>query len=313
MKITILSRVDYAGSGFKMYEALLQHTNHDVDCFTGKGPNRFDVERGKIIREENRKIAQDRVDASDIIHLKGDWPHNGKYLGLTLPDKPIVITVSGSLFRLSKDGGRERYRFDQYANCTVKTAFSPDLCYPEFTDIWIPHPIQTEDVPVTWRHREVPLFLHTPTNRGLKNTAFVKEVFRALRSMIPCETMILDNVSFKEVMDVKKRTTIFFDQFRQGLYANSAVEAMAYGVPVAAYLSDQAKEQVHDRLHSCPVISMPLDVGLWAKSIVDMVTDEGWMKILSMKSRMWAEKVHSYQAVAKQLDSIYQNIYDGSK
>ena len=76
MKITMLSKIDYAGSGHKLCEAINTYTNHDIKIFTGKYHNPFGhPDNSKWIAKE----VQRRIDSSDIVHLKGDWPPEVKY------------------------------------------------------------------------------------------------------------------------------------------------------------------------------------------------------------------------------------------
>lgn len=105
MRVVILSKKDYAGSGFKMYEALLRYSDIQVSMYRFSSHNRYGHEQGLLVSEHNLKQVQLDVDMADIIHLKGDWPHDGSYCGVDLRDKPVVISVSGGLFRKKIHGG----------------------------------------------------------------------------------------------------------------------------------------------------------------------------------------------------------------
>ena len=160
MRITILSKIDYAGSAYKLCEALLRHTDHDVNLYSGKPEN-----NGSNCDKTSFKCLQ-RVN-SDILN-KGDGLG---YLSLQIPDKPIVLTTSGSFFRKKMYGGIGRYSNDDYGRATLKTSFETE------NHIWTPQPIDSDDKPMIWNMHKKPYFLHIPSSPEMKGTEFVQEVF----------------------------------------------------------------------------------------------------------------------------------------
>lgn len=292
MKITMLSEIDYAGSGHKLCEAIRKNTKHDIEIFTGRYYNPY---RHPDNSKWNPRQVQQIINDSDIVHLKGDWPPKNGYLGMNILHKPIVVTVSGSHFRKKKYGGHEKFDIQEYSCATVRTAFTPDLCYEDF--IWTPHPIDAERVKIEWFNGS-PQMLHMPSRPEVKGAEFIKQVFSELEKKgIKC--LITSNVSHAESVRLKQQATIYFDQFEVGFYGNSAIEAMQHGIPVAAWLDVDMPE--------CPVITERKgDVDAWVKRILTILG--GDMKIDSVESRFWCLGTHSYKAVAKQWDEIYNNI-----
>ena len=74
MIITMITKADFAGSGHKTVEAIKRHTDHDIEVFTKRYNARLGHPRGDIITSSNWQSIQDRIDRSDVVHLKGDWP-----------------------------------------------------------------------------------------------------------------------------------------------------------------------------------------------------------------------------------------------
>ena len=107
MKITLLSEIDYAGSAHKLWEAISRHTDHDIEIYTGKYYNPYKHPSHSTWAKDK---VQARIDASDIIHLKGDFLPRDGYLGLRIMHKPVIVTVSGSHFRKRGHGGHGRAR-----------------------------------------------------------------------------------------------------------------------------------------------------------------------------------------------------------
>jgi len=299
MKITILSETDYAGSGFKLYEALKR--SMDIRMFAEKYYNPFNHPE---LPHSTKRDIQRRVDQSDIVHLKGDFPPNDVYMGIKIAHKPIIVSVSGSLFRKKKYWGFEKYNFSDYDKAKIKTAFTPDLLYPGFSNLWTPHPIDSKDKAIEWKRSAHPVLMHTPTSKEKKDTAFIQAVFSKISRRMRVETVVLEKVPFKRVLEERKEATIFFDQFKVGFYGNSAIEAMQYGIPVAAWISPMAIEQ--GRLTNCPVISDVKSVDIWAKMIEQMI--DGDLEGISVRTKEWCDKVHSYEAIAKLWKGIYESI-----
>jgi len=319
MRITILSKIDYAASGHKMCEALQKHTDHDVEIWTGdkrlypltnlkeelmnrrfRHPNKTNV-----VNPFTRRRVQDRVDASDIVHVKGDWPAVDGYLGLKISHKPVIQTTSGSSFRKRIFGGREKWIPNDYKEVTLRTAFEPDLLYADYGDVWIPHPIDSVGKENLWKDSGPIVLMHSPTNRKVKGTWFVESVFEKLKQKYDMECVILENMLFEDVVEERKRATIFFDQFLVGFYGNSALEAMQHGIPVAAWISDMAVTKARGALDGCPVITNRIVADEFAGVIYNLL-EYNKIKEISLKTKEWCDNVHSYQAVAKKCDQLYK-------
>lgn len=295
MKITMLSRIDYAGSGHKLCEAIRLHTEHDIKIFTGDYYNPY---RHPDNSRWDRKEVQQRIDSSDIVHLKGDWPPKDGYLGFKIMHKPIVITVSGSHFRKKWLGGYERYKIEEYKPAILRTAFTPDLCYDGFSDIWTPHPVDSSKLKRGWEPTDLPILMHIPTRREVKGTDFVFDVFGKLKERMKVETLVIENVPFKKVIEERKRATIYFDQFTVGFYGNSAIEAMAYGIPVAAWIRHEALQK------NCPVITEEKNADKWADKIEGILKNS--MIHRSIQTKIWCDEKHSYESVARQWNDLYE-------
>ena len=309
MKITMLSVKDYAGSGQKLCDAIKRHTDIDIDFYCQLPLKKYGHTGGKLIGKENRKDIQERIDTSDIIHIKGDWPAKNFYCGFHIGHKPIVQTVGGSFFRKVKYGGLGKYNPADYKLPVLKTAFTPDLCYPEYSGVWTPHPIDSENKPKLGYALGENIFLHCPTHRIRKNTTFFIELMNVMRerNKIDFEASIIENVSQAQVLSRIRSAKIFFDQFRVGFYGNAALEAMQYGIPTACWISKMAIEQAGGLLDGCPVITdLERNVTIWERMIYDVL--ENNYNDLSERTKKWCTEVHGYGAVAKMWTLLYQKL-----
>jgi len=293
MKITILSFMDFCGSGYKIYECLKPF--HDIEIFTGRSQNPFRHKMGEFVTIKHRERIQSRCDASDVIHLKGDFPpiiYEQRW-GIKF-NRPIVITTTGSFFRKKSHGGFATYPTFLYKG--LKTSSDTGLLYPEYSDIWTPLPINCKNEPNLFRQGNI--LTHSPSDKNKKNTSFVYKLFDEVSSRRNIEIDIIENVSFENALERRKKSTIFFDQFKVGFYGNSALEAMQWGIPVACYLLPSK------HLAGCPIIDLPLVVDKWADEVCKILDSD--MTELSKRTKQWCDDVHSYEAVAKRFTEIYQ-------
>ncbi len=122
----------------------------------------------------------------------------------------------------------------------------------------------------------------------------------------------------------KQHAGLFFDQAGRhrvldlgiediiGWYGNAAVEAMAFGIPTVAHLSQSACEQAAAAgadLSDNPVINIARD----RRSMIDAFRDYAGGSFehraeISRKTRAYAESFHGNEACAKRLAAIYANL-----
>lgn len=136
---------------------------------------------------------------------------------------------------------------------------------------------------------------------------------------------IIEEVSRVECLARKARSNLFFDQAGResvdllgtdvviGWYGNSALEAAVHAIPTIAHLSGEVFEgarrrgmEVKDR---CAIIHTPLrpdgieqTLG-WHFSLSRAGGTE-----LSRRVREWVEEFHSQEAVARELQVVYEGL-----
>lgn len=250
--------------------------------------------------KKHNKI-QKEIDRADIIHVKGDLTWTDSYPGIKhypsvrINHKPIIVTLSGTLTRGEKFGGLLQCNRQTYQHAKIVTAIEPDLMH-DWVDYLTYYPIRR--VEPLWKQSDPPILQHIPSDRIGKGTKFLLEVLEKLNKKVTFE--LHENITYREVLEVKKRATLFFDQFRCGWYGNNAVEAMNYGVPVATWISDFSRRSVGEP----PIITSNGGAEDWAKEI-DKILDSD-MTELSRQTKEYCDEYHSYEAVAKQWNGIYK-------
>ena len=303
MKITMLSVSDWAGSGFKTAQAIARHTSHDIHLISAKG-NAWGHERQDLLTKRNKKKFQDRINESDIIHLKGDWPPQPRYIGLDIRGKKTIVTTSGGFARKRRYGGQERFTMNEYKSADLRTSFTPDLLYPEYGNTWTPHPIDSDDTPNIWEPSDPPIIAHSPSDRRVKDTDFLLKCLEKLKKYCKFELDIIEKVPFDECVERKREATIFADSFKQGFYANSALEAMQYGIPTVCWISPLSYRQGPQELRLCPVQTTSKTVDDFVGLFKTLLTTD--LEGLSKQTKRWCDEVHGYKRIARMWDHLYK-------
>jgi hypothetical protein len=85
-----------------------------------------------------------------------------------------------------------------------------------------------------------PVVVHAPTHRGAKGTRFLVGALDRLRAEgVPHELVLVEGMTRDEARRAYERADLVVDQLLAGWYGGLAVEAMALGKPVVAYLRDE--------------------------------------------------------------------------
>ena len=247
MKVTVLSRIDFAGTGYRLAQAVRRASGNtiDIEAITrAEGVGKFDIKTGPSYLRVGPDVVERRIDSSDIILFSGDWAYTDNWEGIKLPEDRIKIYYYiGSFFRR----GREKevsfalHELEDYV-AHYHAAGSPDLLYNEQIRLveipWL-------DFSYTWKQPKglfkKPKFnvLHVPSDPLKKGTDVVKEAMEKVLSWrddvnFTCVT----DISHKEMMKLKQSAHLYIDQMLLPVYGTAAVEAMSMGIPVVNWSED---------------------------------------------------------------------------
>jgi hypothetical protein len=322
MKIIVLSKHDFSGSAWRIVEAVRKHTELSPIHIV-KNRHRFGYPTDYVLSSPNRRIVKELLKEADIVHFKGSELPIRQWLGMKIsPKAKIIITVAGSGFRrLSPENpnpspiARSWFSFKQYIELTnFRTAMTPDLNYPEFKSVFIPQLIDSENVPNCWippNGKFVIGYYPAINRKGFES--HMSPVFTRLeKEGYKFEKVPTVNMSHRQSVEVKKRMTVFIDQIAAtGCYGSSAIEAMQFGVPVIAYISEEAKQRSQsEEFKISPVLNPGYNVeGLYflLKQILDGKID---LQPISIQTKQYCNNFHGYSQGAKTWGEIYKKVLD---
>ena len=330
-KILLISLTDFAGSGYRIKESVNLTSNNDVEylclfptkwhaqfkrypaLYKERPDGEFSINKDDIFR------VQQMIDDADILHFKGDNPPYEEFIQeCKIPmDKPILLSVSGSIFRRDtngldfdgiEDSAKGEYDFQEYIDVTTyRTAINPDLNYPEFKADYVPFAHDTRNIKNVWSMGDEIIVSHSPSCMRKKGTsALIGAVNRLRRKGYNIRADVIMGESHEKCLERKAKSTIFYDQNRYGSYGNAAVEAMSMGIPTITYMPESSVRQSQGRLENIPLVNGGQTDESLANAIENMINSD--MEQLSKDTKEWCDNEHSYETVGKLWCDIYEKM-----
>ncbi len=84
-----------------------------------------------------------------------------------------------------------------------------------------------------------PVILHAPSDEGVKGSSYVIQAIERLKQRHELEFVLVKGLPHAEAMKLYRDADLVIDQLLAGWYGAFAVELMAMGKPVAAYIRDE--------------------------------------------------------------------------
>jgi glycosyltransferase involved in cell wall biosynthesis len=240
-----------------------------------------------------------------FIQYQGDDARQGDYC---LQNFQITIANRVGPEYYNKDSDdlkRKRIKF--YSSYAHKIyALNPDLLHvlPESASFlpyshislsdWSPQFTQKEDRPLR--------IGHAPSHRAAKGTDLVIDAIEKLkREGYNFELVLIEGLSNSDAKEIYKTIDVLIDQLFAGWYGGLAVEAMALGKPVIAYIRQNDLKFIPKQMsEDLPIVrAEPSTIYDVLKQILNLSRDQLLDK--AMLSRQYVEKWHNPITIAKQL------------
>ena len=306
IKVTILSKWDWAGSGMRIVNAVRRAANGTIDIeaiteFEGQGTPKYYIPTGPSVQRVGIEVAQDRLSRSDIVHFKGDWPVGSEFAGVSLPESAKrVYTVSGSTFRQPGDGltpevARGAYPIEAF-KADYLSAITPDLCYTsDWT--WMGH--CNDHFEYVWKPADKFRIMHIPSDPKKKGTDLIGEAIKLL-NRDDIEYICESGISYEKMINLKKTAHLYIDQMVIWAYSLASVEAMSYGIPVLSGIDPSLYPD------DCPVVYPEQRTAKEIAKVIESILDWEYLRKLSDATFEYCKNVHGN--MGKEWVSVYKSL-----
>jgi glycosyltransferase involved in cell wall biosynthesis len=149
--------------------------------------------------------------------------------------------------------------------------------------------------------------LHAPSHRGAKGTDVILSALEVLKEAgYVFELILVEGISNVEARKIYSNADILIDQLFAGWYGGLAVELMALGKPVIAYLRDEDLRFIDPNMRDAlPIVrACPETVSKVLRAVLEMPRRE--LVALGRRSRAFVERWHDPEQIASMIKRDYE-------
>lgn len=239
---------------------------------------------------------------TDIFHF---------YFGLTLVPKSVQFPLLRAMrkpsvmhFLGSDIRGRPKddLRWARRAGAVVVGSYDAIRWVPEAHVI--PPGIDVSSIePSPPVDREHPVVLHAPSSRSRKGT---DEVVAAAQKL-GLNLELVEGVDHRAAFERYRAADLVVDQLNAGWYGMFAIEAMALGKPVVAFLHEEATRRTEEAFGiEVPIVHATKET--LAEVLQRLVSDPAELQRIGAASRAYVERVHDLSVVGDRLVDLYAGL-----
>ena len=148
-----------------------------------------------------------------------------------------------------------------------------------------------------------PLILHAPSSRRRKGTEHVVAACEGLDA----DLEIVEGLHHEEAFARYRAADVVVDQLNAGWYGLLAIECLALGKPVVAFLHEEAVRRT-ERAFGVRVPLVSATAETLRERLRPLVADAALRRQLGAASRAYAERVHDVERVADRLLDLYARL-----
>lgn len=195
-------------------------------------------------------------------------------------------------------------RFDRFADHIF--AISPDIMnfLPKRAEL-LPTCVEFKDLrlPKRWEDGKIRI-VHAPSDRGIKGTEDILNIVKELSLKYPIELVLIEKMTHEQAIEVYRQCDIGVDQLVVGWYGTFAVELMAMGIPVVAYLRESDLEKFVPWRKEIPVINA--NKNQLKEALIVLIENKHLRESLGKRGISFVKKHHNPELIAKRLIEVYQ-------
>jgi hypothetical protein len=244
-----------------------------------------------------------------FVHYQGDDARQGTY-SIENYKISIAAEVSDGYYTGESDRNKRRQinLLDKY--CVKMYSVNPDLLdvLPERSE-FIPygHVDLSELHPSHKSVGPVIRIAHAPSHRKVKGTEHILESLKILEiEGLKFDLVLVEGVSNSKALEIYRSCDLVIDQIFAGWYGGLAVECMALGKPVAAYIRHEDLRHIPEEMRlELPIIQ--INRGSLTEDLRRIITmDRERLMELSSISRRFVEKWHDPTRIAGRILRDYK-------
>jgi glycosyltransferase involved in cell wall biosynthesis len=147
------------------------------------------------------------------------------------------------------------------------------------------------------------VIVHAPSSRRRKGTEHVVAACEGL----DVDLELVEGLRHDEAFERYRSADIVVDQLNAGWYGVFAIEAMALGKPVVAFLHEEAVRLTEQAFATkVPIVSATAES--LRETLRPLVADAAARRELGAASRAYVERVHDLERVADRLLDLYRRL-----
>lgn len=247
-----------------------------------------------------------------FIQYQGDDARQGDYC-LANFEISIAHEIEPDYYTPQSDS-LKRQQIQLLTGMAVKTyALNPDLLHvlPRGAE-FLPysHISLSEWMPAYTQLQDRPLRIgHAPTHRTVKGSDLIVNAVENLKKEgYQFEFILIEGISNQEAKDIYVSIDVLVDQLFAGWYGGVAVEAMALGKPVLAYIREDdlyfIPEKMRDDLPVIKISPDTIEAGL--RYVLEMPRAD--LLSLAKRSRAYVERWHDPGAIANRIKNDIETV-----
>jgi glycosyltransferase involved in cell wall biosynthesis len=252
-----------------------------------------------------------------FVHYQGDDARQGDYslqhfeISIATQVPPGYYTPNGDAWKRRQIALLGKRAAGIYAvNPDLMNVLPPPAVFLPYGHIavqdWVPSYTQAD--------RQRLVFAHAPTNREVKGTDLILEALAELADDgYRFDIDLIEGVSNADALARYRDADVVIDQLYAGWYGGLALEAMALGKPVVAYLRESDLHFLPPAMkEQLPLFrATPSTVKDDLKRILEMPRDE--LVVRAKQSRAYAERWHDSLATTSRIADDYRRALEAAK
>lgn len=240
-----------------------------------------------------------------FVHYQGDDARQGA-ASLSKFQHSIAQFVESNYYTPESDALKQRMIRRMTRYCDQVYAVNPDLLHvlgPKAKFIPYSHIFLDDWIPFYTQNQNRPLRIgHAPSHRRVKGTDFILAVLDELAAEgLEFELVLVEGLSNKAARSQYEQIDLLIDQLHAGWYGGLAVEAMALGKPVMAYIREEDLCFIPDGMRTdLPILKTSLETLKYdLRRAITMPRKQ--LLALAYSSRAYVERWHDPMRIANEI------------